>query len=433
MGTPGSGTIDHFHELAGQQHFELDLESLPGWRDEVALLGIGLQGPGIAGTRLESVVLRRPTPSAGAVYRDMWRDWMTHVPFSQSTINVVPSSASGAFVAPTAAVAVWLLLSVLFYNAYQLLKTRSISPAGVLLLVAVAWLLLDMRWQANLMRAHVATAEQFAGVPVAERGLAGFGGSDLLALVADARTSLAPDARILIVTEDEGLGWYARYRILPMAGYFREPWSHSLLAHARRGDAALILGRNDVVPLGLRSGLTAEQAEAFPRVLAANDMHGAGFAKVGATATEGAPQVREYRGEGRGQVRVSLDSEVPSGFYRAVVRLSIPEESEAVRFRVVRDGSERQPASDARIVERILQPEPASRYQDYRITFGLPASDALGMELAGVSPGTRVEEFRLEYAGMGDKWFILSRDQEPPYVVGRLQSRTSVGMLFELQ
>ncbi|WP_231363259.1 MULTISPECIES: hypothetical protein [unclassified Thioalkalivibrio] len=433
-GEVGSTTAQHFHVLPPGERM-VALEDVADWLDELGLLGLGLEGSQVEGTRLESIVLREANPGFRQVLSDLFRSWGRAMPFSQSTINVIPSSGEPTLVPPTLAAALWLLVALLLLSGYRLLRHQPFSITGALVIALFAWLALDLRWQVDLVREHRATWEAFQGVPAEQRSFPALGGEDLLELTTRARADFPQGSRVLIVSGADGMGLYARYRLMPLAGSVQDEISNDVLQFARPGDGLLLLGGEAASNVArLRRELPFAYRARFPLGVGPEQMRGPGVLREATSRGTAGGQVFAYQGAASDTLVGQADQAFPAAVYRAVVRLEVPEPADRIHFEVLqRVGGPDGGRSSEPIAERVLDALPEQGVHEHAIGFGLPTRGELEFRLSNLPAGTHVEGFRLEYPDNADEWYMTSHEGQPPHRAGRLVMYNELGLLLELQ
>lgn len=409
---------------------ELDLAGVSGWDGQPEMLGLLLQGPGVAGLQIRGLEFRGDEPGPLAALRAVLQAWVEPVAFSNVTPHVVGAGSGDAPFRPTTVAIVWVLLALVVFVLVHRLRGGHGVSVGVVLLVLVAWFALDLRWQADVVHEHRNTYTSFAGVPGQARVPADYGGQGLLALVTAAKEQLEPDARVFTISGNDGLTRYVRYRLLPLPGLFQETLTRDVLRHARPGDALILLVPHEVSLLRLRRGLSAAARTRFPWQAEAQAWQGA------ATAVDdtGDGPMLEFRGEGRGQARVEVPFSLSSAFYRLVVRLDTPEPEGAVRLRVRRAATGGDDDDTEVVSERVIPArELAAGAREFSLGFGLPMRGNVTVQVSGLSPGARLGTLRIEHPEDAAEWVAVALDGRPPVRAARLLRQHEGDLLLELQ
>lgn len=362
--------------------------------------------------------------------RALLQDWFQHVPFSQSTINAVPLQDAHARVPLVVAVMLWLAVAgVLFLVTRALRGAKAGALGGLVALFLVAWVMLDLRWQASLWQTHGHTLDSFQGVPADERSFPEMGGSELLKLVNTAHEQMDPGSRVVIAAEQRGPALYARYRLLPLPGYHRERLGARLLRRMGPGDALLLLGNSNVDLLSFRRELSLAMRARFPVVLHAEQLAGEDMQLHKPSSRA----VLEYAGEAQGDIRGEIPNAVPAAFYRLVAVVETPNDAAGVRLEARRVVDAPEDVSHEVIARRVLSVPSGRGFEEHSLAFAVPGRERLELGVTGLPPGSRVAELRLEYPEDPDKWLIVTRDHSPPYRAARPLQRSEVGALLEFQ
>ncbi|MGM0553003.1 MAG: hypothetical protein ACQETK_04255 [Pseudomonadota bacterium] len=408
----------------------LDLAEVSGWDGQPAMLGLLLQGPGVAGLQIRGLEFRGDAPGPLSALRAILRAWIEPVAFSNVTPGVVRAGPTDVPIRPTTVAIVWVLLAlVVFVLVHRLRGAHGVS-VGVVLLVLMAWFALDLRWQADLVHEHRNTFASHAGDPGQARVPADYGGQDLLALVTAAKEQLEPDARVFTISGNDGLTRYVRYRLLPLPGFFQERLTRDVLRHARPGDALILLVPHEVSLRRLRRGLSATARTRFPWQADAQAWQGAATA---VTDTDDGPML-EFRGEGRGQAWVEVPFSLSSAFYRLVVRLDTPEPEGTLRLEVRRTATGDDDDQTELVSERAIPArELAAGAREFSLGFGLPARGNIMVQVSGLSPGARLGALRIEHPEDAADWVAVARNGRPPLRAARLLRQDEGDLLLELQ
>lgn len=261
---------------------------------------------------IESVRLAAGKPGFMELQQRLFVEWFAFPPWTQKSANHTRASLEPLIVSPVLAVALWgafacLLALLLFRFAFRL-------PILVLLCIAVlGWLLLDVRWQADLFNKAATTIRTFSGKSWQERRAAGIDGRlyefiESLKAVVDER-----QRRVFALGRDEfwrtraryhGLPWSTRSTGLPLkAGWTR---------HLRTGDLLLLLGAPfiEVVEPAFPDGTAGDFSRSW-------DL--SGFSGRGATLIR--DQDLELPAAGFYRIALSLEGNGPGASVRAIVRL----------------------------------------------------------------------------------------------------------------
>lgn len=204
--TPTGGVIDLTGELR--------------WQGRIALIGLGIRGPLDQPLTVRRLELWPTTLNAGVLLRELVADWTTFDNWSQRSINFLEGAPANALFPPAVTAALWFLFSAVLYGLFNPPRRGAdgLLPYGGFLVLA--WLAVDLRWQADLHHRLEATAASFADKRGEERGMALDG--DYGQFLAQVRRHLPerPVRLFIINTETPSYrGGRARYLLLPHNGY----------------------------------------------------------------------------------------------------------------------------------------------------------------------------------------------------------------------
>jgi hypothetical protein len=216
------------------------LDGNPEWRGEVVAAAVGVKNA--SGPVLISEVRLRPT-TLRAVLADMVRDWEYFSGWDGRSINVAFGGRDDqrAYLPPLVALAALLVMGASAFTARR--HGRRIAIAWLVVPLIAGWILLDVRWQRQLLLQLVDTRKAFAHKTLAERHAA-MEHPAFLELVATALRRLPPAPARVFVTSDFD---YFRLR----AGYYLYPhnvlafdWADPGVLHS--GDYLLMFAKHDV-------------------------------------------------------------------------------------------------------------------------------------------------------------------------------------------
>jgi hypothetical protein len=180
----------------------LRLAPSDGWRGTIT--GVALVAHGEIPAPVEVRALNLPSTSAGATLAATVAQWAAHFPFKGYTINF-PFDAERAHFMPLAeAMAIACGLASAVDVALARLRRRQVDWRVPAAIFAAAWVLLDLRWQANLAGEVAAAAERFGGKTSDEKALAREDAA-LVALAQELRRALPPPPARVLVLSDSGL------------------------------------------------------------------------------------------------------------------------------------------------------------------------------------------------------------------------------------
>ena len=199
----------------------VDLRNNSHWIGRIKGLALALHGPLANGVAVRAVIAR--PANAMETLGDRFREWTMYTPWNGSSINTVTGGADSQglplplLLAAAIALAAGTLLVIARRRAAA---TRAATAAAVIAITLCAWLVLDLRWSAQLLRQVGETAQQFAGRDWRERHLAADDGA-LFAFIGKVR-SLLPDrhARVFVVADADYLRARAVYHLYPYNAWY---------------------------------------------------------------------------------------------------------------------------------------------------------------------------------------------------------------------
>lgn len=213
--TASSGDLlDWVSEDKGQ----LRLGDQRAWRDDIYFLAVEEVGFTGGEWALDSVTLHPVKPDFPTLQRDLFGGWLSLQAWRQSDVNLIAPGRGQALVSPVIAVAGWIVLSVLILVLVGFWKRSLNRPALILIPFLVGWLVLDLRWQADLFRKADQTLDAFAGIESGQRLLADHDGQ-LYAFIAELPPLLKSRQvrRVFVFSPHEFWRKRARYHLAPWA------------------------------------------------------------------------------------------------------------------------------------------------------------------------------------------------------------------------
>ncbi|MHB8496254.1 MAG: hypothetical protein ACYC9Z_01205 [Casimicrobiaceae bacterium] len=199
----------------------VDLRNNSHWIGRIKGLALALHGP-LANAVAVRGVIARPG-SAMETLGDRFREWTMYTRWNGSSINTVTGGADsqGLPLPLLLAVAIALAAAPLFVIARRRVSaTRAATAAAVIAITLGAWLVLDLRWSAQLLRQVGETAQQYAGKDWRERHLAA-GDGTLFAFIDKVR-GLLPDrqVRVFVVADADYVRARAVYHLYPYNAWY---------------------------------------------------------------------------------------------------------------------------------------------------------------------------------------------------------------------
>ena len=222
------------------------MNDVSNWSGVVTEVGLLLTGPVPEPVTVRYIAAEPLTP--GSLWPVLWTQWQSFLPWKQASINFVNVSR-GTYLSPVVAAAMWI---VLVWVCYRLLAGRqSWSWRWAFSIFLVAWILLDLRFQADLLFKLRETRFNYAGKNVEARLASGPDAT----LYQTARHFLdqvdTSNTRVFVLTDEpKAVGSYKRHRVhyylLPVNAFsgMREPLSADQLVP---GDVIFIVGPHERV------------------------------------------------------------------------------------------------------------------------------------------------------------------------------------------
>lgn len=227
----------------GEGWFHMPLTHLPGWQDQIHFVAIENFGALNEPLMIRQVRLIERKPDFTALQARLLADWLSPQPWNQRSAHNTRSSLYPVLISPLIAITAWLALSIgLFLLASWGRAARDLPWLALPLIVG--WLVLDMRWQADLaFKAHTAATE-LAPLGLEDKNRSGSDGRlvELLeTLPAHGDSQLS--GRVFVFGRHEYWRTRARYHLLPRSVRTRsdEQWNRTTAAALRPGDLIIAL------------------------------------------------------------------------------------------------------------------------------------------------------------------------------------------------
>ena len=191
----------------------LNLQESDGWRGTIT--GVGLVARGTLAAPIEIDSVRLPPASARAVLVETFGQWTVPVPLKGYAI-AFPFDAERAHFLPIAqAFAIAVALAMAAYLLLAHVRDATADPRVLWAIFAAGWILLDVRWQADLAREVAGTAERFFGKTPEEKALAADDAA-VYVLARDLRLALPPPpARIIVLSQNTVLALRIAHFLYP--------------------------------------------------------------------------------------------------------------------------------------------------------------------------------------------------------------------------
>ncbi len=194
-----------------------ELGAQDGWSGTITGVGLVVRGGLSAPLVVQSFTA--PSMSAGSAVLEIGRQWSMPFPFKGTTITLPFDAERSDYASPLIVVAAAQGLAI---GAYYFLARRRQWPRDPRVLwaiVLIGWLLLDLRWQANLWRQLAQTARQFAGKTTEEKHLAAYD-HELFELMRQVNGALpAPPVRIHFLSDNSVLRARGAFFLYPQNVY----------------------------------------------------------------------------------------------------------------------------------------------------------------------------------------------------------------------
>ncbi len=224
-----------------------------GWSGTVTEVGLLVTGVIPEPIELRYIAVEPLTP--GSLWPVLWTQWFSFQPWRHASINFLNVSR-GSYLSPVVAAALWI---VIVWACYRWLPgRRSWSWRWAFSVFLVAWVVLDLRFQADLLFKLWETRFTYAGKDVEERLASG----PDAALYNMAQQFLdqvdTTDSRVFVVSDEpQAVRGYKRYRthyfLLPANAFSMSrnpPASDRLLP----GDVILVIGPHAKLRFDDRNG-----------------------------------------------------------------------------------------------------------------------------------------------------------------------------------
>ncbi len=220
----------------------------PNWIGRINGLALVVRG-NLAQPLLIRGVEAKPM-TAVQVLRDRIREWLTFEPWSGGSINSRNGGADAQDLPLPFVLAAIVGFALLIYAVMARWWPRSVGPFRLLIaggVFVVAWFILDVPWQWNLMRQAHATFERYAGKPWHERHLAAEDGA-LFGFIEKVRAKLPPPpVRVFMAADALYFRDRGAYHLYPYNVYF-DPYQNTMpdASKLRPGDYLVVFRRRGV-------------------------------------------------------------------------------------------------------------------------------------------------------------------------------------------
>src|SRR5207249_1254520 len=134
------------------------------WLGRVNTLGLIIRGPLREPLTINRVTLSPAT--AGTMLIERWRDWFERETWIGVSLFRVIGGRLGMNLPLPLLAASASVLAILMYWGLQRWRHWEFSPLVVTAIIATAWLVVDVRWQWNLLANAATSIARFAGKPL---------------------------------------------------------------------------------------------------------------------------------------------------------------------------------------------------------------------------------------------------------------------------
>jgi hypothetical protein len=220
----------------------------PNWIGPLNGVALALRLPAQQSVAVSGVSLDPLTMRSQLAGR--FRDWITFEPWSGASINTVVGGADLQELPLPVLLGLAALLAAGIAVALARWRPHWIGarlPLALVLMLFGAWLVLDLRWQWNLVRQVAVTAKTYAGLDWRKKHIAAEDGP-LFEFIEKVRTKLpATPARVFMVADAHYFRGRGAYHLYPYNVYF-DPWTNTIPSPAtmRSGDYVVVYQRRGI-------------------------------------------------------------------------------------------------------------------------------------------------------------------------------------------
>jgi hypothetical protein len=210
--------------IEGRRIAAADLARDRNWIGTIGGLALVLRGSLREPILVRGVSAKPMTP--GQIAADRGSEWLTYEPWNGASINTITGGADAQDLPLPVLLAAIVVAGALFYATSARWAPGLVGtfrPAVIAVGFLAAWLVLDARWQWNLLRQGGSTIEQYAGKDWRQRHLAAEDGR-LFAFIEDVRAKLPPPVegtpRVFVVADAHYFRDRGAYHLYPYNVYF---------------------------------------------------------------------------------------------------------------------------------------------------------------------------------------------------------------------
>ena len=182
------------------------------WLGRINTVGLIIRGPLNQRLTIHRVALNPAT--AGTVLMERWRDWFDRESWTGISLSRVIGGRPGMNLPLTLLAALAAILACLTYWGLQRWRGWVFSPLTIAAIVATGWLVVDMRWQWNLLANAAVSVDKYANKDLPDKRLAGVD-AELERVAVDLRPLIPADARVFVVAQDPVPAGRLSYLLLP--------------------------------------------------------------------------------------------------------------------------------------------------------------------------------------------------------------------------
>ncbi len=403
----------------------VETDWMPAWTGRIGYLALEIVGGLAEPVVLERVELKPARPDFAEFQRRMFSEWVALPPWTQSSAHRTRVSLQPEIASPLVAVAGWVGLVVLLLVIVPWFRAGCPLAVVVIFPVAIGWLALDLRWQADLTVKALNTVSHLGGKGWHERRSADLDG-DLFDFIAELKEEVGSrPARVFAM----GYGEFWRLR----TRYHGVPWSvrttdrrlhHEWTRHLRQGDLLVLLDTPHVERVRLdESRRSSELTDDSHFEL--EDIAGHGGVLV---ERDGSPALALQPAQ-RQLLRARVDDLDSPEFYLARVRLAAGENPETVRIRIRQHHEE---AGWIWLADRAMVVE-GSDFEDYGLVFPVEGDGPYEVRVRGAEGAELyAESLQIDRIEDGKLLYLKSGPTGPALVVQEVLERR-IGSAYKVQ
>jgi hypothetical protein len=198
--------------VAGGRVQDAMLAGDSNWLGRINTIGLIIRGSLNQPVSVNRVALSPAT--AGTVLMERWRDWFDRESWTGISLSRVIGGRPGMNLPLSLLAGVAALLGCLAYWGLQRWRGWQISALTIAAIIGTGWLVLDMRWQWNLIANAAISVNKYANHDLSEKRLAGID-AELEKIALELRPLIPKDARLFVVAPDAVIAGRFGYLLLP--------------------------------------------------------------------------------------------------------------------------------------------------------------------------------------------------------------------------